>query len=312
MTGECPLPCPSPARGEGRGGARPPAVSGKRSACISFLAVVSLIVSAAQAAEWRLDGALTQGGLVRGAAVPGARITLDGKPVALAPDGGFVIGFGRDARPTATLAVTWPDGRRETRALAIAPRSYRIQRIDGLPERKVTPAPADLVRIRAESALLRKARERATPESWFRGGFVWPASGRISGIYGSQRILNGKPRRPHLGVDIAAPVGTPIVAAADGVVALAHADMFFTGRTLVLDHGLGLGSVYAHMSAVSVKPGDRVRRGQRVGAIGRSGRVTGPHLHWSLTWFDERLDPSLAVAPVPVALGAEVGPAGRR
>ena len=270
------------------------------------LLLAALAAPSAQAAGLHLKGALEQGGLVEGVAAPGAQVTLDGKKLALAPDGSFAFGFGRDAKTAATLAVVWPDGKRETRTLSIARREWRIQRIDGLPERAVTPTPEDMVRIRAESLLLRKARHRATLAAWFRGGFVWPAAGKISGIYGSQRILNGEPRQPHLGVDIAAPVGTPIVAAADGVVSLVHDSMFFTGKTLAIDHGLGVSTIYAHMSALLVKAGDRVKRGQPIGRIGKTGRVTGPHLHWSLTWFDIRLDPSLALGSQPARLGAVV------
>ena len=270
------------------------------------LLLAALAAPSAQAAGLHLKGALEQGGLVEGVAASGAQVTLDGKKLALAPDGSFAFGFGRDAKTAATLAVVWPDGKRETRTLSIARREWRIQRIDGLPERAVTPTPEDMVRIRAESLLLRKARHRATLAAWFRGGFVWPAAGKISGIYGSQRILNGEPRQPHLGVDIAAPVGTPIVAAADGVVSLVHDGMFFTGKTLAIDHGLGVSTIYAHMSALLVKAGDRVKRGQPIGRIGKTGRVTGPHLHWSLTWFDIRLDPSLALGSQPARLGAVV------
>jgi len=271
------------------------------------LLLVALGAPPAGAAELHLEGALEQGGLVEGVAAPGARVTLDGKKLALAPDGSFAFGFGRDAKAAAMIAVIWPDGRRETRALSIARREWRIQRIDGLPERAVTPTPEDMARIRQESLLLRKARHRATLAAWFRGGFVWPAAGRLSGIYGSQRILNGEPRQPHLGVDIAAPAGTPIVAAADGVVSLVHDGMFFTGKTMAIDHGLGVSTIYAHMSAILVKPGQHVKRGEQIGRVGKTGRATGPNLHWGLNWFDVRLDPSLAIGSGPARLGAVVG-----
>jgi murein DD-endopeptidase MepM/ murein hydrolase activator NlpD len=270
-----------------------------------------LAATPAGAGDLHLHGALEQGGLVEGTAAPGTTLAIDGKNLALAPDGSFVFGFGRDAK-TATLAITWPDGKRETRTLSIAPRKWRVQRIDGLPAREVTPSSADLARIGAESALLRAARHRATRAAWFRGGFVWPTVGRISGVYGSQRILNGEPRQPHLGVDIAARAGTAVVAAADGVVSLVHGGMFFTGKTVAIDHGLGISTIYAHLGTVLVKPGERVERGQEIGGVGSTGRATGPNLHWGLNWFDVRLDPSLAVGSKPVRLGDSVGkPAAR-
>ncbi len=255
-----------------------------------FLLLVPSVASALT-----LDGKATQGGLMIGRAAPGAKVALDGKPVPLTPGGDFVIGFGRDAGSSAVLTVIHADGRSEKRMIKVAARKYRIQRVDGLPPRKVEPKQQDVARIVAERDLLRAVRARRTPESWFRGGFVWPARGRISGVYGSQRILNGKPRRPHLGVDVAAPEGSKVVAAADGVVALAHEDMFFTGKTVHIDHGLGLGTVYAHLSRLHVKQGDRVKKGQLIGRIGKTGRATGPHLHWGMTLGSVRLDPALVV-----------------
>jgi len=246
-----------------------------------------------------LDRAARQGGLVLGRAAPGAVVTLDGKNVAVGDDGSFALGFSRDAAPRAALAVRWADGRAERRMLAVAKRKWRVQRIDGLPPGKVTPGARDLKRIAADGAAIRAVRDHPTREPWFRSGFVWPAIGRISGVYGSQRILNGKPRRPHLGLDIAAPAGTPVVAAADGVVALARPDMFFTGKTVLIDHGLGVGTSYSHMSAISVTQGQRVAKGQRIGSIGQTGRATGPHLHWGLAWYRLRLDPRLMVGPMP-------------
>ena len=246
-----------------------------------------------------LEGSATQGGLMVGRAAPGATITLNGQPVAVTRAGDFVLGFGRDAKPTATLVLRHPDGRTEKRVIGIKARSYKIQRIDGLPKRKVEPKKRDMTRIVAERDLFRAVRARLTPQSWFRSGFVWPVTGRISGVYGSQRILNGKPRSPHLGTDIAAPTGTNVVAAADGVVALAHDGMFFTGKTIHIDHGLGLGTVYAHLSALGVKQGARVKKGQLIGRIGQTGRATGPHLHWGLTLGALRLDPALAAGPMP-------------
>jgi murein DD-endopeptidase MepM/ murein hydrolase activator NlpD len=187
------------------------------------------------------------------------------------------------------------------RALAVASRSYDIQRIDGLPDRQVTPAPEDLLRIREDQAAVARARARDTAEPFFKSGFIWPAIGPISGVYGSQRILNGEPRQPHYGVDVAAPEGTPIVAAAPGIVSLAHPAMFFTGKTVAIDHGHGLNSVYSHLATITVADGERVAQGQVIGTLGGTGRVTAPHLDWRVNLFDIRLDPALLVPPMPAA-----------
>jgi murein DD-endopeptidase MepM/ murein hydrolase activator NlpD len=270
-----------------------------------FLAILFLVLAPSIAsAEIKLDGHLVQGGLVQGAVKQGTRVTLDGERVRVSKEGRFVVGFGYDAKPNHVLVARLPDGRSETRKLSIEKRKYDVQRIDGLPQDKVTPSDSELERIRAETALIVAARNHDTPTPWFRGGFVWPARGRISGVYGSQRILNGVPRAPHLALDIAAPVGTPVVAAAAGIVRLDHADMYYTGGTLIIDHGHGVSTLYIHLSAVEVKNGDRVQQGQRIGAVGATGRATGPHLHWGLHWFDVKLDPALVVGPMPTQVGA--------
>ena len=264
------------------------------------LAILLMLLGLAPAAAaTTLDGNFTQGGLVIGRTAPGSTVVLDGRTVRIAPDGLFVIGFHRDAPASAEMVVTGPDGAVERRSLAIAPRSYDIQRIDGLPPRMVTPPAEVLERIRRENARIAALREVDRPEPMFRSGFAWPATGRISGIYGSQRILNGEPKQPHYGVDIAAPVGTAIKAPADGVVVLAEGDLYYTGGTVILDHGHGLSSAFLHLSSVAVKAGDRLRQGDVLGALGATGRVTGPHLDWRMNWFEARIDPQLLVPPMP-------------
>lgn len=258
-----------------------------------------LVALPAGAVELSLDGKLIQGGMVVGRTAPGAEVRLDGKKLRVNGDGIFVLGFGRDAAPHAELEVKGPDGSRTARDLDIEARHYRIQRVEGLPPRQVTPGKVDLRRIRAEGARITKARAAYTPTPRFLSGFMWPAHGPISGVYGSQRILNGKPRQPHLGVDVAAPKGTPVVAAAAGTVTLADPDLFFTGGTVIIDHGLGVSTVYAHLSRVDVAVGDRLDRGQTFGAVGATGRVTGPHLHWSINLYQQRLDPALVVGEMP-------------
>ncbi len=262
-------------------------------------ALAWLVPALALAAPLELDGEVVQGGLVRGKTAPGAVVRVDGAPVRVSPDGLFLLGFGRDETAPREIAVELPDGGRLARTLNPAPRSYDIQRIDGLPPQKVTPPTEALPRIRAEAALVRAARAQDDPRTDFADGFAWPVTGRISGVYGSQRILNGEPRRPHFGIDIAAPAGTPVRAPAAGVVTLAHDDMYFSGGTLILDHGHGLSSSFLHLQDVLVRPGDRVARGQIIATVGATGRVTGAHLDWRINLFDRRLDPGLLVGPMP-------------
>jgi murein DD-endopeptidase MepM/ murein hydrolase activator NlpD len=245
-----------------------------------------------------LDGSFIQGGLVQGIAEPRTKITLDGAAVRVAPDGRFLLGFGRDAKPGAILAARFPDGTGETRTLAIEKRSYDVQRIEGLPQRQVTPSPEDLARIAAENAALKSARARFSDVALYRDGFTWPAQGPISGVYGSQRILNGEPRAPHLGVDIAAPEGAEVRAPAAGIVSLARNDLFFTGHTVTLDHGHGLTTLYAHLSAIAVREGERIDKGAVLGHVGKTGRVTGAHLHWAAFLGETRLDPALLAPPM--------------
>ena len=271
-------------------------------AALCLLALDALLPSAATLAAEpgiRLDGPRVQGGLVRGRVAPGSVVEFEGERVRVSRDGWFLIGFGRDAPPKAVLSVVFPDGRRQRYGLAVKPREYRIQRIDGLPPSKVTPSKKDLVRIRREVALVKRAREVDDLRTDFLGGFRWPVKGIISGVYGSQRILNGEPRRPHYGIDIAAPKGTKVVAPAAGVVTLVHPDMYFSGGTMIVDHGHGLSSAFLHLSRILVKKGQRVKQGQPIAEVGSTGRSTGPHLDWRINLFGRRLDAALLVGPMP-------------
>ncbi len=266
----------------------------------SLLVLLVIVAGAPVAAgELRLEGEFIQGALVRGFAEPGSHVSRDGIEVRVSPDGLFLIGFDRDEPSESALEIRYPDGSVETRNLEIATREYDIERIDGLPDRMVTPGAEDLERIRAEAAGVRAARAGDTAEAHFAGGFVWPAHGRISGVFGSQRILNGEPRRPHYGVDVAAPVGTPVWAAGAGVVVFAESDLYFTGGTVIIDHGHGLTTAYSHLSRVDVEPGQALEQGDVIGAVGATGRVTGAHLDWRLNLFKRRLDPTTLVGPMP-------------
>jgi murein DD-endopeptidase MepM/ murein hydrolase activator NlpD len=268
-------------------------------ACLAILAWLAACAGSAPVKPVALTGAITQGGTVFGTAEPGARVTLDGRPVRVAPDGRFVFGFGRDAPATAMLEVRHASGIVSRIPLEVAPRDYAIQHVDGLPQNLVTPDPQEEARIAAEQAKVLQARKLDLDRPLFASGFVWPAIGPVSGVYGSQRILNGEPRAPHYGVDVAAPEGAPVHAPADGLVTFAAPDLLLTGGTLVIDHGHGLSSTFIHLSRIDAKAGTEVKQGEIVGAVGATGRATGPHLHWGMNWFEVRLDPQLLVGPMP-------------
>ncbi len=265
-----------------------------------LLLVVALLGGGAPCASaFSLDGAATIGGLMRGQVLPGSTVTHDGTPVRVSEDGTFVIGFGYDAGSDSVVEAVLPDGQRVRRDILVRPRRFEVQRIDGLPQRMVTPGAAALKRIRADQAVVARARAIDSAETWFHDGFDWPAIGRISGVYGSRRILNGQSRQPHYGVDIAAPRGTLVKAPAPGRVTLAHPDMYFTGKTLIIDHGHGLSSAMLHLDSLAVAEGDVVSRGQVVGTVGSTGRSTGPHLDWRVNLFSKRLDPALLAGEMP-------------
>lgn len=254
-----------------------------------------------------LDGPLTQGGLVVGRADAGAQVELDGAPLRVSPEGVFLLGFHRDHPGQSKLLVVHRDGRKEERLLKIEPRQFEIERIDGLPQNKVTPNPEEEARIKRDNELLAQARTRDDPRTDFLSGWGWPVEGRISGIYGSQRILNGEAKNPHYGIDIAAPEGTLIRAPADGLVTLAHPDMFYSGGTLLIDHGHKLTSSFLHLHRILVKEGDYVKRGDPIAELGQTGRVTGPHLDWRITWRDARVDPQLLTPPMPQTIANNSG-----
>lgn len=267
--------------------------------CITACCVyVTLGSPTLHADQMQLQGDFIQGGLIQGRTGPRAEVKVAGRRVRVSSEGFFLIGFGRDAPVETQLVITHPDGNSEQRLLRITQRDYVIQRIDGLPPRKVTPSEKDLARIRADAELAKKTRLRDDPRTDFAAGFRWPLRGRISGVYGSQRILNGEARQPHYGVDIAAPQGTIVRAPAGGVVTMYH-DMFFSGGTLIIDHGHGLSSSFLHLHKALVQPGQRVRQGDPIAEVGSTGRASGPHLDWRINLFDQRLDPELLVPPMP-------------
>ena len=237
-----------------------------------------------------IRGYFVQGGIAMGTARSVKSLLLGERPVALDSSGRFVLGFGRDEKGLLELAVVYTDGDFSSYELHIDKREYDIQRIDGLPPKQVTPPPELLARIRKENSQIGAARREVGDWEHFAGEWIWPAQGRISGVYGSQRILNGKPRRPHYGVDVAAARGTAVIAPAGGLVRLAASDFYYSGGTIIIDHGYGLQSSFLHMDSVYVEAGDFVMRGDALGEIGSTGRVTGAHLDWRVNWFSKKVD----------------------
>jgi murein DD-endopeptidase MepM/ murein hydrolase activator NlpD len=251
------------------------------------------------ASEVRLEGRPVQGGYVVGWTQPGARIFVNGESIGPASRRGvFVVGFDRDEPATVALEVRDRDTVFK-RTLNVARGHFGVQRIDGLPSSTVdAPNPALEARIRTERAMKEKGFASISPEDPFADGFAWPLkSFRTTSKYGNQRILNGKPSRPHYGYDMAAPAGSAIIAPAGGLVTFSRPRMLYEGRLTLIDHGAGLICAYLHQSKILVKEGDRVLKGQKIGEVGMTGRATGPHLCWRLKWRGRNLDPSLWVGP---------------
>lgn len=250
-------------------------------------------------ADFKLSGTILQGGLAFGTVPPGTvTLLFDGTPISFAEDGRFLIAFDRDAPAQAVLDARTADNVTLRRTLAIAPRAWQIESLPTLPK-GTTPTPEFLARRKLELDQITAARAVASASTGWRQRFIWPVTGRISGVFGSQRIYAGEPGAYHSGVDVARPEGTGIVAPADGVVILAAATPFsLEGNLLMIDHGMGLNSAFLHLSRIDVALGQTVRQGQKLGAIGMTGRATGPHLHWSLRWREARVDPQPLVPPM--------------
>jgi len=248
-------------------------------------------------------GAFTQGGTALCRTLPGAAVFVDGTAFGAADANGWaVIGFAREQSAQSVVSAS-ASGASVSASFAIAPRAFDIQRVDGLPPQTVNPTdPAVLERIRRDQALKAQGFASNAPLEGWLDGFIWPVEGgRISGTWGNQRVLNGEPRDPHWGVDIAVPTGTPIRAPASGVVTLAQNHMHFEGGLVFIDHGAGLITMYLHMSRVDVAVGDHVSQGQVLGAVGATGRATGPHLCWRMRLHGRQLDPSVAIEGLATA-----------
>ena len=267
------------------------------SRCLAAL-VVMLVGSAASALE--LTGALSQGALLIGRVAPGSTVELMNHQIRVKEDGLFVFGLGRDAPSKITLLTE--DGRggnQELHEFSVAQREYREQRVNGVPQKTVTPPNDVLERIRQEAILVKQARSGDGHYQDFLRGFQKPLEGPITGVYGSRRVYNGKPGSPHYGLDIAAPTGTNVFAPAPGVVTLVNRDMFYSGGTLIIDHGHGISSTFIHLSDVVAEVGQRVDVSDVIARVGATGRATGPHLDWRINWFDVRLDPELVLKYFP-------------
>ncbi len=252
-----------------------------------------LFLTQALAYEVDFIGDKTQGGLVIGKVPPGVKVIYKEKSIRVSDQGHFLLGFDRDEPTVIKYTLEFPDGIKEEKQLIIKQRKYKEESISGLASNKVEPNQTELDRIIREQKYFDNARVIDDPREDFLQKFIWPVKGRISGVYGSRRILNGKPKRPHYGLDIAVPEGTPIKAPADGIVTINQPDLFYTGVTVMLDHGHGLSTLYIHMSKSNVELGQKIKQGDVIGVVGKTGRATGPHLHWGMSLFGTRLDPRL-------------------
>ena len=237
-------------------------------------------------------GDFRQGSFILGKTSPENKISIDDRNIRVSKDGYFAFGLDRDRKNDVIIKIK-KNGDSKKIIKKVFKREYKIQRIDGLPPKQVTPPPEVYERIKKDNILIGKARSIDTAFDFFKKNFIYPIDKYIiTGVYGSQRILNGKPRRPHYGIDFHAPEGTPVKAMMDGEVTLAENDMYFTGGTIIFDHGHGISTLYMHMKDINVKIGQKIKQGQIVGTLGQSGRATGPHLDIRLNWFDVKLDPA--------------------
>ena len=257
---------------------------------IKYLIIFFLVTFKSYALQF--NGKFIQGHFIVGKTDPNSKVIIDKKQIKVSKDGFFAFGIGKDRKYDVIIRII-KNGETTKVVKKVQKRKYNIQRIDGLEEKKVTPPEEVYERIKKENILIAKAREINSDLDFFKNKFILPVDNAIiTGVYGSQRILNGKPRWPHYGIDFAQELGTPIKAMADGVVTLAEKDLYFTGATLIFDHGHGISTLYMHLDQIFVELGDIVKQGDIIGTVGSSGRSTGPHLDVRLNWFGTRLDPA--------------------
>ena len=242
-----------------------------------------------------LQGNFIQGGLVKGKIFPNKVIKFENKILLRDTNGKFVFGFGRDYKENSYLEVKISEKKWLKKSFKIKKQTYNTQYINGLQKKMVTPPKSFYDRIKKENKSIKLIRNLNTEVNFIFQEFILPTKGIVTGVFGSQRILNGKPRRPHYGIDIAASKGTSVIAPIDSIVRMAEKDLYFTGGTIILDHGHGVTSVYSHLSLININVGDKVIKGQKIAEVGSSGRSTGPHLDWRVNWFNQRLDPALLI-----------------
>ena len=257
---------------------------------INKLFTILVIFTATQLNAIEFKGKFIQGHYIVGLTEPSAQIIIGKKKIRVSSDGYFVFGIDRDRKFDLTITKII-DGKKEKIVKKVLKRKYNIQRIDGLEESKVTPPESVYKRIKEENNKIGEARAVNSDLSFFKDQFIMPVEGIISGVYGSQRILNGKPRWPHYGIDIAAKKGTMIRSSGSGTVTMAEDDLYYTGGTIIMDHGHGISTIYSHLETVMVSVGDKINQGDIIGTVGSTGRSTGPHLDFRVNWFQTRLDP---------------------
>jgi murein DD-endopeptidase MepM/ murein hydrolase activator NlpD len=247
-----------------------------------------------------LSGEIQQGGLMVGKTSPQNKVTLNGNDIPVTSSGDYAFGFSRDDKKSYELVITSVNGDRVTKTLVPEKREYKIQRIEGIKKSIMQPNPKAVARSRQDSSQIKAARKISSELNSFANGFIAPIKGTITGVYGSQRVYNGVPKRPHFGLDYAGNIGDPVKAPASGTVLLWVPDMFYSGGTMIIDHGKGVSSTFLHLSDSYVKQGDLVEQGQVVAAVGKSGRATGPHLDWRINWFNVKIDPALVLKLEPL------------
>ena len=257
---------------------------------ISRLFFLIILFTSTQVNAIEFKGKFLQGHYIVGITDSSAKIIVDKKEVKVSKDGYFVFGIDRDRKFDLTITKII-EGKKEIITKQVLKRKYKIQRIDGLDEKKVTPPESVYQRIKEENNKIGKARAINSDLPFFKNQFIMPVKGIISGVYGSQRILNGKPKWPHYGIDIAAKKGTIIKSSGSGTVTMAEDDLYYTGGTIIMDHGHGISTIYSHLESIMVSVGDKINQGDIIGTVGSTGRSTGPHLDFRLNWFQTRLDP---------------------
>ena len=258
--------------------------------CFFLFLIIIFYSNVLNAVEFK--GKFEQGSFIMGKAQKGSKVEIDNRKIRITKNGYFAFGLGRDRKNNVVIKIS-ENGNTQIIEKKVLKRDYKIQKIDGLPKKQVTPPPEVFERIKKDNILIGKARSIDTDYDYFKNKFIKPVDKYIiTGVYGSQRILNGKPRRPHYGVDFHAPEGTPVKAMMDGEVTLAKKNMYFTGGTIIFDHGHGISTLFMHLKDVNVEVGQKIKQGQIVGTLGKSGRATGPHLDIRLNWFDIKLDPA--------------------